>query len=583
MRLHLSIFFLLFLNILPGVNYGQVSFSANADARQIVLGNSVRVEFSLKNAQLDEFRAPSFRDWEVVGGPSHSTQMSNVNGKVSSTIAKVYVLQPKRVGKLTINPASAKVDGKLYQTKAITIEVVKGKNSNAQTQQGLNAELGNDVYVRMVLSKSAGVIGQQILLDYKIYTKRNLEGYNFSSESEYADFYAENLQQFNSRVIREVVDGEQYSTMVIKRVALFPQRAGILEIEPAKITVGIVTGQRKRGFFSMPNLQRLMLTTPPVKLDIKDIPDDPPMDFARAVGQYDMKVNSGTTKLSTDDVLSFQMVVDGNGDGRRFKAPTFSSSDSLEYYEPRIIEERSFERGGQIMHRKVVEYLALPKRKGIFQINPSLSYFDSDSLKFVQLKSTPIVYQVSQGIRKSVAAGPKNRNASKDIQYIHSEERLGKAPTFYVGSPLYWILMALPLVFLGGAYFRWKKQLSEANLDPSIKRKRAAELLAKQKLGEAKTALDNQNNRKFYDFLSKGLFGYCSDKLGVPTADLSPNGLARHLEVKGISENSRTRLVDILHSCERAIFAGMDNPSTRSSLYDQAVQLITEIEKETEG
>ncbi|MEM9820257.1 MAG: BatD family protein, partial [Bacteroidota bacterium] len=255
----------LFLYCFPLLIWGQgtVTFTASADAKQVVLGGYFEVSFTLSNANGGNFQAPSFKDFNVLGGPSQSISTTSINGQWSRTLTYSYTLQPKRVGNFAIGPATIEVKGKRLKSRSIKIGVVKGKNSNATTQEDLVGQLEDQIFIKVEPQTLDAYVGQQVLVDYKIYTTREVESYNLLEESDYPGFYAQDVRRYNARVIREVIDGVQYSTKVLKRVALFPQQAGILDIEPMKMQVAIVAEQqpRRRSFFSTPNLTRLQLKT----------------------------------------------------------------------------------------------------------------------------------------------------------------------------------------------------------------------------------------------------------------------------------------------------------------------------------
>ena len=90
----------------------QVHFTAQASLKEMGKTDYVEVQFIVENAkQIDNFKTPDFPDFTIVQGPSQSTGMSIVNGNMSQYKGVSFVLQPKKLGVLTINPATATVDG----------------------------------------------------------------------------------------------------------------------------------------------------------------------------------------------------------------------------------------------------------------------------------------------------------------------------------------------------------------------------------------------------------------------------------------------------------------------------------------
>ena len=105
--------------------FTQVSFEASTDAKQIVENGYFQLTFTLNNAQGANFKAPSFRNFDVLSGPSRSMSTTIINGNATRKVAYNYSLQPKKIGKYTIGPASIVVNGKTLKSNAVKIDVVK--------------------------------------------------------------------------------------------------------------------------------------------------------------------------------------------------------------------------------------------------------------------------------------------------------------------------------------------------------------------------------------------------------------------------------------------------------------------------
>jgi len=270
------------------------SFDASTNARQIILGTPFDVSFTLKNARGSQLRPPSFKDVEVVSGPTTSTSMSIINGQQSSEESYIYTVQPKRVGKLRIGSASIVANGKKMTSKPLTID-------------------------------AEARIGQQVVLDYKLFTQVAIENYNIISESEYPGFYTTEMREFRGNIIKEVVNGVQYSTKIIKRVALFPQQAGLLTVDAADMQLGISLedpkNPRRRSFFYTPKVKMHRTKTKEVKISVQDLPPNAPPSFTGAVGKYRITPLIETNTLTTDEALTIRLSINGNGDVKQVQAP----------------------------------------------------------------------------------------------------------------------------------------------------------------------------------------------------------------------------------------------------------------------
>jgi len=90
------------------------------------------------------------------------------------------------------------------------------------------------MFVRAVPSSDTAYIGQQITLDYNIYYTINVRRYDQVQEPKYDGFFAEQMRNISRNKNVEIVDGVQYNVTTVRRVALYPQQTGKLEIEASK-------------------------------------------------------------------------------------------------------------------------------------------------------------------------------------------------------------------------------------------------------------------------------------------------------------------------------------------------------------
>jgi BatD DUF11 like domain len=237
-------FYLFLIFLFPLVLTAQASFTATSDAKQIPIGEVFEIQFSLKNAQGSGFRPPSFGEFNVVSGPNQMNSMTMVNGTATSSETYSYVLQAKKEGVFTLGVATISAKGQMLRTGPLSIQVIKGKK---QTISAAGSSK-DDVFVRAEASTIEGRVGQQIVVDYKLYTRVNLSGVSRISEATYDGFYKLDVNDYSHADSRVEVGGKQYLTRILQRIALFPQREGALGIEPLTLQVSVVKESRVARF-----------------------------------------------------------------------------------------------------------------------------------------------------------------------------------------------------------------------------------------------------------------------------------------------------------------------------------------------
>ncbi len=576
---------LLFFTSLASSLFAQqpVEFSASTDAKQVVVGGYFEVSFTLENAQGSNFQPPAFKNFNLLSGPNQSISTSSFNGKWTRTLTYSYNLQPKKTGKFTIAPASIEVDGKKLTTNPLSIEVVKGKDNTASTQEELEEQIETEIYIEAIPSSIEARVGEQIILDYKIYTTKQVESYNPLNELDYAGFFAEDLRSYNSQVLKEVINGIQYSTKIIKKVALFPQQAGILEIPPLRMQVAVASPnqtKRRRSIFSYPDLIRIQVATKMLNINVRDLPDNPPVSFSGAVGHYTMEARTNSRQINTNDAFSIQLSVNGDGDLKLVQAPDLMLGDSFEIFDTKVVAENALvAQQGRFVGKKVFDYLITPKYPGRFKLKPKFTYYDVDSLRYLTLESEPLAISIAQG-DQSKAVIPKNDETTATLKGIMKTANWQEKSTPLFGSPIFYILLGLPLLLLGGAYLYKQYQLKLLNVDTEALRRQRANKVALKRLETANTFLKENKSRLFYDEVSRAMLDYVSDKLNIPFSKMSKDNVRDKLLELKVSETPIQQFIHVIKTSEMALFAGKDNSSAMQDVYQQAVEVVSGVEAE---
>lgn len=573
MKLQYVLTFLL-LSFIAGA---QVSFEASANAKKILLNSDFEVTFTLKNARAarSDFEFPSFRAFNVVSGPNQMQRTQIINGEISSTLSYSFILTPRKLGTYEIASASVKAEGKTLKTKTLRIEVVEGGQANEDLA---------DVFLKASTPVEEVYLGQQIPLDYKIFTTTDINSFKILAESEYQGFYAEELRRYNANVVKEVVGDMQYSTKIMRRIALFPQQTGKMIIDPMTMQLGIVEGgaRNPRDFFFQPNMRRLNINSEPLALNVLPLPDNAPESFTGAVGSYQVGTSVDNRNITTDDAFTFRVTVVGNGDMKRVQAPPLGLPETFELYEPEVVEERSQEVNGVIQSRKVFEYIAVPQEPGQYNVQIEFTHFNPDTARYMVARSERYLLNVRPGTNKPSV----NRDLEEDLvqeeqalRFIKSKTNLQPEQLSFFGSGLFYTLVGLPFLLLGVAVVVRRVQDKQDNIDPRLLKQRLARKVADKHLKVAKAHLDANNRRAFYDEISKAMLGYVNDKLNIPNSELTKDNVIERLKELGAEQLEIERFMRVIRSSEMALFARQSDDSMQRS-YDDAADVLVKIEQQ---
>lgn len=136
----------LLLMVLESAHAQLKSFSISVNKDTILLGNTIKVEFTAKNVS-GRFEGPDFKDFDVLSGPNTSSSMYSINGETSSTATYSYYIKPKKEGEFFIENAyliNGKDADKNMETSPIKIVVLA--NPEGIIEQDENQTISNNFF-----------------------------------------------------------------------------------------------------------------------------------------------------------------------------------------------------------------------------------------------------------------------------------------------------------------------------------------------------------------------------------------------------------------------------------------------------
>ncbi len=551
---------------------GDVTFTAYADAKEVLLNSYFELTYTLKNSEGLNFTPPNFQDFTVLSGPNQGFKTTIVNGRMSQESTIGYRLQPKKTGRLTIGPAKISVKNTILESNTIQLTVAKGQ---AKANDG-----SAEVFLTARLEQQEAFLGQQLVLDYVLSTRVDPQGLSAVSESDYEGFYAREIHQYDTRGMRELVNGIQYNSRILKRVVLYPQQTGTLTIDPLSIIVGVpIPGQGNQGFFSRPELRRLSVASEPITLQVKPLPRPRPENFSDITGNFELRAGLTSVKITTDDAVSIQLVLEGSGDLKRVQAPDLNLPAEFEVYDPKVLEEEYIDLPSRIKGRKIFEYLLVPKMPGNYTFQPKVVVFNPDSLAYQTLTVAPMNLQVKAGSGEKKSGLVAEAEHNQGLYPPKANIQLSPKATTFFGTPLFWALFMLPILACGGLLMYQRIQAGKPIIDPVLRKQQLAREQALKRLKTAEQHRLQGDARAFYTEVERSLLGYVGDKLQIPRADMTKANVQAKLEELGATADQRTSFQGLISQCEMALYAGKDNASAMGETYGQAVSLLSEMEE----
>src|SRR5690554_620785 len=541
---------------------GQVDFKASAPAT-VVEGVQFRLSYIL-NEEGRDLRLPDIPDFEILFGPSTSTSFSQrtINGKTTSerSVTYTYILVPKKTGNFTIEPASINVKGSNYQSNSLSIEVLPPDKDSDQGGASGSANRGSassastatvsdsDAFIRVILSKNSPYEQEGFTVTFRLYT--TIDKVNYGGEIQFPEFEGFMVEEVelpsNQQLQIERYNGRNYYTADLRKTLLFPQRSGQITIPSGSIEMvfSVPSGRSVSTFFGSQELMadvKKKLVTNPLNVNVKPLPDDKPVSYANAVGTFALNPSISTTENKANEAITLRLEISGTGNMKLLRNPEVQFPNNFEIYDPVVTNSLNVTSNG-LTGIRVIEYMVIPRYEGSYTI-PSIEfgYFDLNTNSYKTLSTSEYKLEIEKGDPGSASASnfvnQQDVKVEQDIRFLKTGE-----PNF--------VLMS----------------------------NKKANKIAIKRLKLAEKYLREQNKESFYDEVLRAIWGYFSDKLAIPVAQLSKDNIEAELLKNGISDELANKFMNILDTCEFARYSQVESNAEMDNIYNNAIDAIGKME-----
>lgn len=598
------LFILLFICGFNTNSFAQ-EFTASVDRTTVGQYDRFQVYFTFNGSDVNsvkDFRPPSFPGFKILSGPNQSTSMQIINGKVSSSLTFIYILQPSDVGNFTIGSASLDFAGKIYRTNSLNIKVEKGTPQQQQQSTGgyTEEELAKNVFIVAEANKNRVYLGEQLTVTYKLYTKLNISSPQITKLPQYQGFWSVEVDPTQTISFDVgMYKGERYRVATIKKVALFPTKTGQLSVTPFELNIPIVVKKRKTGndvfddffndsFFGRTETVEYQAKSNTLKVEVDQLPlTGVPSSFTGAVGNFNFKTEIDKNNVVTNESITLRLTLSGSGNIQLLKGPEPKLPAGFEKYDPKVYD--NVNKGSIVSGQKIVEYLLVPRMPGEKEI-PSMefSYFNPATKKYIILNSPVYKINVIKGTGQyEPAAGNFSKEdvklLSEDIRFIKTSDlKLERKQEITFIKTWFWLSLLLPVAALLIAV-GYRKNQDKLYGNIQLLRYQKAEKAARQRLKISKRALDENKISDFYSELSQALFGYLEDKLGIQKSEFTLETAIEKLSQRRIEGDLLERVKSISEKCEFVRFAPQGETSASAlEIYNSAVKLIIDVDSALE-
>jgi hypothetical protein len=544
---------------------------------------------------------------------STGSQISIINGQISTQAYYQYTLQARQIGEQVIDPIKVTLEGNIYNSSPINIQVeaVPGQTSSKAVQPSpltlpgiqmlqpggmpsiadllsmLNPGISSNTLPRRTNTEiPQGLQGQDYYLetnvdnatpyqgDQVVYTLRYFRAVNPYQEPEIITPPFSGFWKYDESGAEEYLvtaAGREYFVQE-KSVVLFPTVAGEVVIDPAQVV--IPPDVYTRGG---------TLVGDPVGLDVMPLPQPVPDDFSGAVGYFLIHTEVDVHEIELDGAVTLRTTLQGIGNLEAAIEPEWVDSDDWRSFDSSI-ERLTQVEDGQIVGVLQNERTLIPSTSGQLSI-PAIQYnfFNPANGMYETTSTEPIMITVHGDQASNPKALLDQEDSHSDVNRITSLRPLKENPKTWgsehpalVEQNAFWVLWSIPVLLLVG-YF----SLAIVNRPDAgkmmDKRKKKAERKAHRML--KKNVKDRENA---YEVAERALHGFLQDKSGISIRGLRMTEIGVILEESGVPRSDASRVMDMLTLCESMRYAPISPKDSKIELFDEVKDIIHALEDSLE-
>ncbi len=553
----------------------------------IIEGERFQITFTLEGAKGENFIGPQLNNCELISDRNFSFTRINSIGSNFYRYDYICVYYAQKAGKVNVPSVSITVDGKHYKTKPFSFEIHKNTGALNQhispNQQDIDeydlapksiTEAKSKTFLKIILSKNKVYEQEPVECKFKLYTQSNIKIDKKSGRLSLNDFLYDELQADSDKVNVEEYNGQEYSTLVLKHLILYPQKTGTLKINGEFIVTVLIP--QVTNMLGMQYLQQQIVPiklSDDISLEVIPLPLPRPSNFSGAVGDFSVNTKVSPSALRTNETATFTFTINGNGNIKYIKEPQFKFPSEFELYSPKINSDINWV-DGRMEGMATYDYSFLPQSVGTYQIPAyEFVYFNPDKKEYITLKTSPINIVVNKGRSSGINVNEEKRTDIIDINL--DTKNLSKKSTFIVATFWYWLIY----IFIIGIFIFTIiliKKSSESDIS-SLKLAKANKV-AMKRLKHAHEYMIANKDKQFYEEIVNAIWGYLSDKLLIPTSQLIRDNVTLELSKYGADESLCADVIDVLNLCDMAIYAPQASSERTKDIYNRTLDIINRIE-----
>lgn len=373
------------------------TLQASAEPSEITPGSTTAYTITIVGGQPEEvprLQLPASLI-PTTDAPSHSNQVSVVNGVVSSSSSFTWIISARQAGTHVIPPQEILIGGKKFKSNEVRITV---STSAAQPASQ------NDPLLVMQIEKREIYVGEVVPVTATIYApERRVAMQRIGLIEIPKDNFA--IQRFPVQADQAIVSmgGARYRSYAFYST-LSALKPGKFKLGPAtseilfEVEARSAPGSMQHPFFTQMEQRTAKLQSSDIEMTVLPLPaEDRPPGFKGLVGDFEVAINAQPREVAVGDPVSVELTITGSGNFDSLSAPELASPGDWKLYPARRINMRQPNPTGETVEQRAIFNQVLIPKKLLSEIPPfEFSFFSPAKKQYVTVRTAPVPLRVNE-------------------------------------------------------------------------------------------------------------------------------------------------------------------------------------------
>lgn len=524
--------------------------TATISPSQVELGQPVEYTVTISGGNVQSFSLPDFSGKFNIVNSGKSTSYSMVNGNVSFSETRRFILVPTQKGKYLLEPAIVAINGSTFKSNTVEIRVISS-NSSSSAPTHLSSQNKDPIFAQVKLSKNTVYQGEALVYDMTLYRRIQLFGNVGFEIPDFSGFWAKEMPA-DQQDRNVVVNGQNHLARTLVKRLLFPINTGILTIKSARI-----------GFVLNPFEGNRVILAPEQKITVKPLPEQgKPNDFSGIVGNFRIQTQLKSNSFIQDTPIYLSIFIKGEGNLAPLKEFFVPDSQTFKAYVAQVTDLKT----EGLSQEKKLDYVIIPRASGKINIPEFLfSFFNPSTKQYQTLKTPPLSLDILAKLNPSVNSQKK----------LFQEDTSSLKPISSLNQPQFWQSpwMLAPAFFL----VLLTLFLLFSRLNISIPKPLKHLLEKNQDFKKIQKLRDNpQQLQPLQDVLLKTI----SQKINAPCQGKTKEALSQQLQDAHFPHALIQDILSFLDDLAFSLYAPQNiSLQDKQALCDRGLRLILDVKK----